>query len=609
MAVQRYFGLSGSGLDVDALVKQLMQARRAQYSKLYKDRTYLQWQKQAYNTVDDNIKTFKNTLSNYKLSSALSIKGVSSSNTAIATATANADAVNTDHTLKVTSLADGVKMTSSGAITPTGNYKGSLFAQFGIPIGSTLDFTINGNNITVNVTDTSTINDVVSAINKAGAGVKASYDSTLDRFFLTTEKTGSTAAINFAGSSDKGMDFLFNTLKLGNFATGLSTLGEVSRSTVSVADYTGKTIEDLYGITGDFQLATTIDGVAGTINISKSDHLSDVVGKINTALGAGTASYDNATGRITIKAADVDHGYALAGADATGTAFLSSNLGMVQLVQNGHDAAINLDGVDLRQASNTFTISGVTYTIKDVGTTTLSISTDVDKIVTSIQGFVDGYNKLLDGLNDKLDEKRDYDYAPLTDEQKSSMKDADITNWESKAKAGLLHSDSILTKLVYGMRNAIADPVEGLSGTYTSAASIGITTGEGADSWMEGGHLYLDSNQLKKALQEDPDAVLKIFGTSGNATASKNGIAARLSTVVDSAHTQITDKAGTSASVLVDQSQLGKQLKDYNTRISNSEDRLEDLETRYYNQFSQMETYIQQMNQQSSWLSQQFSSN
>jgi flagellar hook-associated protein 2 len=608
MTVNRIFGLSGSGIDVDSMVKQLMQARRAQYSKVYQDRTYLQWQKQAYNTVDDSITSFRTTLSNYKLSSALSIKAVTSSNTSVATATANADATNIDHNLTVTNLAEGVKLTSSGSITPAGNYKGSLFAQFGTPIGSTIDFTINGKDITVNVTDTATINDVVSAINKSGAGVKASYDSTLDRFFLYTEKTGSTAAVNFDGSSDAGMDFLFNTLKLGNFSTGLSSVGEISRNTVASADYATKTLEQLYGITGNFSLTATIDGAASTINISKSDTMSDVVTKINTAMGAGTASYDSATGRVTIKAADINHSYSLGGADATGTAFLSSNLGMVQLVQNGEDAAFNLDGVDLTQSSNTFSVSGVTYNLKGEGTSTVTVNTDVDKIVTSIQSFVDSYNKLLDELNDKIGEKRDYDYAPLTNEQKSSMEDTDITNWETKAKSGLLHSDSILTKLVYSMRNAMADQVSGLTGKYNSAASIGITPGEGSDSWVEGGHLYLDSETLKKALQENPDAVLKVFGTSGNDSAKANGIVSRLTDAVDGVHKQITDKAGVSAKILVDQSQLGKQLKNYNSSISNIEDRLEDIETRYYSQFSAMETYLQRMNQQSAWLAQQFSS-
>lgn len=607
MAVQRMFGLSGSGLDVDSLVKQMMTARRAQYNKIYQNQTYTQWQKLAYNSVDDSVKTFQSTLSSYKLTTALSIKSATSMDTTVATATANADAVNIAHSLTVTNLAEGVKMTSSGSITPTGNYKGTLTQQFGIAAGSTIAFSLNGKNVSVDVTDTTSIYDVVGAINKSGAGVKANYDSTLDRFFLYSEDTGSTAKINFDGTSDSGMDFLFSTLKLGSFSTGLSTVGEVSTNKVASADYSTKTLQDLYGISSNFNLTATIDGVASTISINSTDTMDQVVTKINGVLGAGAASYDSSSGRITIKAPDAAHGYTLGGADATGTTFLSSNLGLVQLTQNGKDANITLDGVNLTESSNAFTISGVSYALKKAGTTTVTVDTDIDGITKSLQGFVDSYNKLLDSLNGKLGEKRDYDYAPLTDEQKSSMKDADITNWETKAKAGLLHSDSILMKLAYDMRNALADKIDGLTGKYTSAASIGITTGVGADAYKEGGHIYLDPQKLKTALQEEPDAVLNIFGTKST-DAKQQGIAYRLDTIVNAAHKEITDKAGVSSTLLTDSSMLGKQLRDYKTKITDIESRLKTEETRYYNQFSQMETYIQRMNQQSAWLTQQFSS-
>ena len=92
--VQRMFGLSGSGMDIDSMVKQLMQAKRTQYSYLYQNRDLLVWKKQAYNDMYKAANTFATTLTSYKMSSALSIKNVSSSNTNVATATANADAAN-----------------------------------------------------------------------------------------------------------------------------------------------------------------------------------------------------------------------------------------------------------------------------------------------------------------------------------------------------------------------------------------------------------------------------------------------------------------------------------------------------------------------------------
>ncbi|MPN42126.1 Flagellar hook-associated protein 2 [bioreactor metagenome] len=71
----------------------------------------------------------------------------------------------------------------------------------------------------------------------------------------------------------------------------------------------------------------------------------------------------------------------------------------------------------------------------------------------------------------------------------------------------------------------------------------------------------------------------------------------------------IADKAGSESSLsTVDNSYIGKRLTELKEDIEEWEDRLEDIETRYYNQFTAMETFINQMNTQSSWLASMFSS-
>lgn len=52
---------------------------------------------------------------------------------------------------------------------------------------------------------------------------------------------------------------------------------------------------------------------------------------------------------------------------------------------------------------------------------------------------------------------------------------------------------------------------------------------------------------------------------------------------------------------------MGRMLKDYNSRINSLQDRLSDLETRYYKQFTAMETAMNKYNSQSSSLSSLFS--
>lgn len=70
--VMRSYGLSGSGMDIDQMVKDLMKARRASYDKMWQKKTQLEWKKADYNTMYNTLRDFRNTTAfNYKLQSTL----------------------------------------------------------------------------------------------------------------------------------------------------------------------------------------------------------------------------------------------------------------------------------------------------------------------------------------------------------------------------------------------------------------------------------------------------------------------------------------------------------------------------------------------------------
>ncbi|KJS49587.1 MAG: flagellar hook protein, partial [Peptococcaceae bacterium BRH_c23] len=95
------YGLSGSGMDIDSIVTKLMMGQQAKSDALLQKKTVLEWQKTSYNTVYDDINNFRTTTFNYKLQGTLSPNKVSSSNTSVVTATANAEAANVNHSLVV----------------------------------------------------------------------------------------------------------------------------------------------------------------------------------------------------------------------------------------------------------------------------------------------------------------------------------------------------------------------------------------------------------------------------------------------------------------------------------------------------------------------------
>ncbi|MBC8015440.1 MAG: flagellar hook protein FliD, partial [Sporomusaceae bacterium] len=205
------YGLSGSGMDVDSLVKGLMKAQRIKYDTLQQKKMQLEWKKTDYNAMYTAINDFRtNTVFNNKLQGTLMPKSITSSDETKVAVTANADAANISHTMTVAQLADGVKKTSSANIT-TGAAKDTLLTQF-VGLDTTAPMTIkitNGSaNSTITVDPSKSINELVSSINNAGVNVKANYDATLDRFMMYSTNTGSSAEINFTGSSTSGSALL-----------------------------------------------------------------------------------------------------------------------------------------------------------------------------------------------------------------------------------------------------------------------------------------------------------------------------------------------------------------------------------------------------------------
>lgn len=510
MAIRTY-GLSGSGMDIDQMVKDLMKAQRTRYDTMVQKKTQLEWKKADYNTIYTSINDFRNnTVFNYKLQGTLLPKNAVSTNETTVSVTANADAANFTHSVEVTSLAQSASMSSSTTISKT-NSPGKTNLQDHIGVSGTINLTLNDGTASQSLTNYDTtgksVYDLVSDINKLGLNIKASYDSTLDRFFLYNTKSGSDNQVNLT-AGDANTQTLLNNLQLGN-ASSLTTKNPPTAPAVLPSNYT-----------------------------------------------------------------------------------------------TGKDAVVKIDGATLTQNSNTFTVSGVTYTLKAAGTSNVTVSSDTDKAVAAVKSFVESYNTMLNKINSETNEAYYKDYLPLTDAQKAEMKESDIAAWEAKAKSGLLRRDPILQNLATQMRSNLADPISGVTGKYTSASSIGITTG----TYSEGGKLYLDETKLKKALEEDPDVLSKLFGTSGDSSSQK-GIAARLYDTLQTAADKIKTEAGITASVDYDTtSNLAKEINDYDDRLTVLNTQLNSLEDRYYKQFDAMETALQKLNQQSSWLSQQFSS-
>jgi flagellar hook-associated protein 2 len=269
----------------------------------------------------------------------------------------------------------------------------------------------------------------------------------------------------------------------------------------------------------------------------------------------------------------------------------------------GVDATVKINGFQIQKKSNTFTINGISYTIKDITAAnekvTISASTDVDAIFNTIKSFIDKYNEVIGKINNELKEERYRDYPPLTDEQKEAMTEKQIELWEEKARSGMLRNDSILSSGLSKMRMDLYTKVEGsnITSGFSQLAEIGITT---SSNYLDGGKLIIDETKLREKIQENPDAIYRLFNNDSTNYLEK-GIARRLRDTIKDTIGKIEQKAGKTLWTN-QQFAIGRNLNQINAQIDRFEDRLKQIEDRYWRQFIAMEEAINKANSQSMYL-------
>ncbi|MGG3941593.1 flagellar hook-associated protein 2 [Peribacillus psychrosaccharolyticus] len=339
------------------------------------------------------------------------------------------------------------------------------------------------------------------------------------------------------------------------------------------------------------------DGKVAAVPITydETDTLNSVIEKINSKSNV-TAFYDEATGQISFTAKQTGSNNQI---KITGDMFGNATFKN----QDGGNAKLTYNGLEIERSSNTFQINGVEITVKQKteGPVTFSSTADVDAVMDTVVKFVAKYNELVTKIKGKTDETKYRAYQPLTAAQRKEMDESDIKLWDEKAKSGTLRNDSTLNGVLTKMRSSLYGKVDGTS-TFSQLSQIGITT---TKNYNEGGKLVINEEELRKAISENPNAIYELFQKEGTTTENQ-GLARRLRADLKTAMADITTKAG-KASAVNNTFTIGKILDSYDKKISSFETKLTALETRYYKQFTAMETAINKANSQSSSLSSYFS--
>ena len=587
MGANGIYGLSGSGLDIESLVKMGMMNKQNQYDKMYQTQLKQTWVKEAYNTVYTDVKAFKESMSTFKMQSNMSAMQATSSNNDVVSVTANGAAAAMNHKITVEQVAsnaylmtangqkidrannsaansaylkdvlfsgDATKTTVDGQTSylvkndTTGKndtFKGSDVA-ISIEVQDSDEKDSNGNYVTHKVeftydqifTDNKTLNDLATAFSNSGANVQGGYDNVNDSFSLYNKTSGSANKIVLK-ANNKASAELLNKLHLASYDGQTNTLGNEIR----------------------FTKDTLTEAAVGT----------------NAKATIDGKTYESDTNKLNVA-----------------------------------NVIYNFNGVSAKNADGTYQAS------------TISVSQDTDKIVDNVKKFVETYNTLIDSLNTKYREEKNTDYKPLTKKQESEMTESQINKWNEKAKSGLLYHDNNIYSIISDMREALYTEVDavdtvltdarGNKYSYNSMSSIGIT------SSTNQGHITLDEEKLKKALTEDPDCVYQLFASDQDSTyisgsTNKNqsdtytsksdylntGIANRLYNSMTTNIRNLESYAGTSKET-DDESYLGKLITNMNTKMTSFQTLMKSYESKLYKKYDAMEVALSKLGAQLSYI-------
>lgn len=579
----RLSGLA-SGMDTESIVKQLMEAESMKKTKIENKKTKLEWTKEKWKDLNTKLYSmYTDKVSKMRLTGTYNTKKSSISDSSIASVTAGNNAVNGNYTLEVNNIATSNYVTSgrlrleSGASDAkvTSTTKISELAGGAGMVGQEIEVSYDGKIRKFTIGEDTTVGDYVRAI--SSIGLSASFDENQQRIFTSSSKSGAQSNFSLLITSDEGIAARDNLRDM--VAADYSVLTQEEKDTIEAYMLDAKNNE--VGSEKYNKAVTALQNIASASGNASNEQVQNAIDAYRNAPSGDSLA---AVGMTNITAGKAD-----------------SNAPADMAVVEGTDSEIILNGAVLTGSGSTVKANGLTIDLKGVtngSRITFSVANDTDAVYDMIKDFITEYNSVLGEMNKSYKAASARDYDPLTDEQKESMSDDQIEKWETKIKDSLLRRDSTLDGIINSMKNAMMSTVE-VDGKKYSLSSLGIMTSK---DYTENGllHIYGDkddatyadkADKLKAMLDSDPDLVTKIM----------TGIA-------DNLYNEMNRKMGTStlssALTFYNDKQIDKQLKSYESEISDWETRLQKMEDRYYKQFTAMEKAMAKMNQSQSSLAQ-----
>lgn len=195
----RMSGLS-SGMDTEAIVKELMSAQSLKKNKVVKAKTKLEWTQTKWADLNTKLTgLYNNFVTKMQLSTAYKTKKTTISDTSKASVSAKTNAVNGSYTMEVKNIATAQYLTGAKI---DASAKDKLVDLDSSLLNKEISITTGGTTTKFAVTADTTLKDFTSALQNAG--LNASFDDAQKRIFISSKDSGvaNTFSISTSGLSN-----------------------------------------------------------------------------------------------------------------------------------------------------------------------------------------------------------------------------------------------------------------------------------------------------------------------------------------------------------------------------------------------------------------------
>lgn len=181
----RMSGLS-SGMDTEAIVKELMSAQSLKKNKVVKAKTKLEWTQTKWADLNTKLTgLYNNFVTKMQLSTAYKTKKTTISDTSKASVSAKTNAVNGSYTMEVKNIATAQYLTGAKIDASATDKLVDLDSSL---LNKEISITTGGTTTKFAVTADTTLKDFTSALQNAG--LNASFDDAQKRIFISSKDSG-----------------------------------------------------------------------------------------------------------------------------------------------------------------------------------------------------------------------------------------------------------------------------------------------------------------------------------------------------------------------------------------------------------------------------------